>query len=178
MLLVCNTLWWAWSLLLIIDCSSWSLGSNQCFLPGLPRYVLAVMYTTCCRAAHFSSGVEFSFSHWARALSNSCSKLSLWLMVLSFVVLSLVGLLVPCLLCFCCILKSHVWPQHLVIGPTVSSTHGTGTVDVRLIPTPRADEVDHMPVSGTRMHPSGLAFILLLEHGVRHYQLEFRAQSQ
>ena len=28
------------------------------------------------------------------------------------------------------------------------------------------------------MHPSGLAFILLLEHGVRHHQFELRAQSQ
>ena len=28
------------------------------------------------------------------------------------------------------------------------------------------------------MHPGGLACILLLEHGVRHYQFELRAQSQ
>ena len=100
-LLVCNTLWWAWSRLLTRVCSSWSLGSSQswCFLSGLPRYVLGVVYTTWCRAAHSSSGVEFSFSSiWARALSISCSKLSLWLVVLSFAVLSLVGLLVPCLL--------------------------------------------------------------------------------
>ena len=34
-----------------------------------------------------------------------------------------------------------------MIGPEVSSTHGSGTVDVHLIPTPRDDEVDHMPVS-------------------------------
>ena len=66
----------------------------------------------------------------------------------------------------------------MVIGPAVSSTHGSSTVDVHLIPTPRDDEVDHMPVSGTRMHPGGLAFILLLEHGVRHYQFELRALSQ
>ena len=94
-LLVCNNLWWAWSLLLTRICSSWSLGSNQSwfFLSGLPRYVLAVLYTTCCRVAHSSSGVEiFRSSHWARALSIHCSKLSLWLMVLSFAVLSLVGL--------------------------------------------------------------------------------------
>ena len=56
--------------------------------------------------------------------------------------------------------------------------HGSGAVNVHLIPTPRDDEVDHMPVSGTRMHPSGLVFSLLLEHGVRHYQFELRAQSQ
>ena len=49
-----------------------------------------------------------------------------------------------------------------MISPAVSS----GTVDVHLIATPRNDEVDHMPVSGTRIHPGGLAFILLLEHGV------------
>ena len=54
-----------------------------------------------------------------------------------------------------------------MIDPTVCSTHGSGTVDVHLIPTHRDDEVDHMPVSGTRMHPGGLAFILLLEHVVQ-----------
>ena len=58
-----------------------------------------------------------------------------------------------------------------MIGPAVSSTHGSGTVDVHLIPTLRDAEVDHMPVSGTMMHPGGLAFIFLFEHGVRHYQL-------
>ena len=81
-LMVCNTLWWDWYLLLIRVCSSWLLESNQSwwFLSGLPRYVLAVLYTTCYSAAHSSSGVEFSFSyHWAKALSISCSKLSLCL---------------------------------------------------------------------------------------------------
>ena len=38
--------------------------------------------------------------------------------------------------------ESHFWPQHLVISPAVSSTHGSGAVDVHLIPTPRDDEVD------------------------------------
>ena len=107
-LLVCNTLWWAWFLLLICVCSSWSLGSNQswCFPSGLLRYVLAVLYTTCCRAGHSSSGVVFSLSsHWARVLSISCSKVSLWLVVLNFAMFSLVGLF-PCLLCFCRILKA------------------------------------------------------------------------
>ena len=32
-------------------------------------------------------------------------------------------------------------------------------------------------VSGTRMHLSDLAFNLVFEHGVRHYQFELRAQS-
>ena len=50
-----------------------------------------------------------------------------------------------------------------MIGPAVCSTHGSGTVDVHLIPTPREDEVDHMPVSGTRMHPGGLAFIVFID---------------
>ena len=56
--------------------------------------------------------------------------------------------------------ESHFSPQHLVSCPAVSSTHGSGTVDVRLIPTPRYDEVDHMPVSGTRMHLGGSSFCL------------------
>ena len=37
-----------------------------------------------------------------------------------------------------------------MIGPTVCSTHGSGAVDVHLIPTPRDDEVYHMPVFGTQ----------------------------
>ena len=48
----------------------------SCFLSLLPRCVLAVLYTTCFRAAHSSSGVELSFSSdWTRTLSISCSKL-------------------------------------------------------------------------------------------------------
>ena len=93
MLLVGNTLWWAWSLLLTRVCSSWSLGSNPswCFLYGLPSCALAVLY-----------------------VSISCSKLFLWLKALRLAVLSFVGLLVLCLFCFC--------PQHLVFGPSFSST--------------------------------------------------------
>ena len=36
MFLVCNTFWWAWFILFIRACSSWSLVSNQswCFLSG------------------------------------------------------------------------------------------------------------------------------------------------
>ena len=109
MLLVCDILWWACSLLLIRVCSSWSLVSNQswCFLSGLPKYVLAVFYLTCCRVAHSLSGVERSFfSHWARALPISCSKLFLCLMVISFAVLYFVCLRVLCLLYLCRILKT------------------------------------------------------------------------
>ena len=62
-----------------------------------------------------------------------------------------------------------------MFGPAVCSTHGSGTVDVHFIPTPRDNEVDHMSVFGTMMHPGGLAFILLLEHGVRHYQFELKS---
>ena len=64
-----------------------------------------------------------------------------------------------------------------MIGPAVSYTHALGIVDVHLILIPCDDEVDHMPVSGTRMYPSSLAFIRLLEHGVHHYQFELTAQS-
>ena len=56
-----------------------------------------------------------------------------------------------------------------MIGPTVSSKHSSDTVDVHISPTPRDDEVDHMPVSGTRMHPGGLN---------SSYQFELTAQSQ
>ena len=66
----------------------------------------------------------------------------------------------------------------MVVGRAVSSTHGSGTGDVHLNQTPRDDEIDHMPVSGTRMQPCGLAFILRFEHGVRHYQFELKAQTQ
>ena len=65
-----------------------------------------------------------------------------------------------------------------MIGPAVTPMHGSNTVDVHLILIHYDDDVDHIPGSGTRMHPSGLSFILLLEHGVRHYQFEFRALSQ
>ena len=56
-----------------------------------------------------------------------------------------------------------------MIGPAVCSTHDSGTVDVHLIPTPYDDEVDHMPMSGTRMHPGGLAFILYIHTYIRTY---------
>ena len=107
-LLVCNTLWWAWSLLLIRVYSSWSLGLNQswCFLSGLQRYVLAVLYTTCCRAAIHRLVMSFPSPPIGPEDCPSPAQNSLWLMVLSFAVLSLVGLLVPCLLCFCRILKA------------------------------------------------------------------------
>ena len=65
-----------------------------------------------------------------------------------------------------------------MIGRAVKSTQWSGTVDVNFIPAPYDDEIDHMPVCVTRMDPSNFAFILLLEHGVRHYQLELRVQSQ
>ena len=99
-LLVCNIIWWAWFLLLISVCSSWSLGSNQswCFL-------CQDMSCLCC----IRPAAELPIPRLVLTFHSppiSCSKLSLWLMVLSFAVLSLVGLLVPCLLCFCCILKA------------------------------------------------------------------------
>ena len=82
-----------------------------------------MLYTTCCLATHSSSGVELSFSsHWTKAVSISWSKLSPWLIELSFAVWSLVGLLVPPLLCFLSYSKSHFLPQHLEIGQVGSFT--------------------------------------------------------
>ena len=81
--------------------------SCSCWRKQNPIYVLAVLHTTCCRVAYSSSCVEFFFSfHWATALSISCSNLPLWLMVVSFAVFRLVGLLDPCLLCYCRFLKA------------------------------------------------------------------------
>ena len=81
-------------------------------------------------------------------------------MVLSFAVLSYVGLRVPCQLCFCRILKATfdlgIWRSIQQLAPGI-----VRVLWISVIPTPR-DEVDHMAVSGTRMH--------LLEYGVRHYQ--------
>ena len=61
-----------------------------------------------------------------------------------------VGLLIPCLLYFYCIMKATFDLSISVIGPALGSTHGSGTVDVHLIPTPRDDEVHNLPVSVTR----------------------------
>ena len=82
-LLVCETLWWAWSLLLMRICSSWSLGVEPVlvFSVWLAKICLALLYTTCSRAAYSSSVVELSFSsHLARALSVSCSTFSIVLL--------------------------------------------------------------------------------------------------
>jgi len=51
-------------------------------------------------------------------------------------------------------------------------------VNVHLILTSPGDEIDHMPVFGTRIHSGGFVFFLLLEQGVRHYQVELVVQSQ
>ena len=75
---------------------------------------------TFCRAAHSSSGVEFSFSsHWARALSIFCSQLSIWQRVLSYAVLSLLGLL-----CFCLIIEAtfdlSIWRSAQQLAPSMA----------------------------------------------------------
>ena len=53
----------------------------------------------------------------------------------------------------------------------------SSTVNIHFIMTLHDDEVN-MPVSGTRIHPGGITFILLFEHGVCQYQLELGAQIQ
>ena len=97
-LLVCNILWWTWFLLLIRVCSSWSFGgrtSPGVFCLACQEMSWLYVHDLLQSCPYSSSGVEFSFSsHWARALSISCSKLYLWLVVLSFAMLSLVDLVV------------------------------------------------------------------------------------
>ena len=91
-----------------------------------------------CRAAHSSSGVEFSFSsYWARALSIFCSKLSIWLRVLSYAVLSWLGLLVPCLLCFCLIIEAtfdlSIWRSAQQLAPSMARVLWTSILSKHLV---------------------------------------------
>ena len=65
--------------------------------------------------------------------------------------------------------------QHLVVRPTVCSTHCSCATNVHLIPASGDDEVYHMPMSRAGMRPCGLVCILLFEHGVGHYQIELSA---
>ena len=65
--------------------------------------------------------------------------------------------------------------QHLVVRPTVGSTHCSCATNVHLSPVSGDDEVNHMPMSRAGMRPSGLVCILLFEHGVDHYQIELSA---
>ena len=65
--------------------------------------------------------------------------------------------------------------QHLVVRPTVYSTHCLCATNVHIIPSSGDDEVYHMPMSRAGMRPSGLVCILLFEHGVGHYQNELSA---
>ena len=65
--------------------------------------------------------------------------------------------------------------QHLVVRPTVCSTHCSCATNVHLIPASGDDEVYHMPMSRAGMRPCGLVCVLLFEHGVGHYQIELSA---
>ena len=80
----------------------------------------------------------------------------------SFCCVELVRLTCPLPVVFCRILKAtfdfSVWCS----------------VQQLSILSPRDDEVNHMPVSGTRMHPGGIAFIFLLD---RCSSLSVRTQS-
>ena len=55
--------------------------------------------------------------------------------------------------------------QHLVVRPTVCSTHCSCATNSHLISASGDEEVYHMPMSRAGMRPSGLACILLFEHG-------------
>ena len=63
--------------------------------------------------------------------------------------------------------------QHLVGSPTVYSMHFSCDTNVYLIPTSGDDGVYNMPVSRAEMRPGRLVFILLFEHGIGHYDIEF-----
>ena len=58
--------------------------------------------------------------------------------------------------------------QHLVVRPTVCSTHCSCATNVHLIPVSGDDEVYHMPMSKAGMRPGGLVFILLFVHKNKH----------
>ena len=105
MLLFCNTLWCAWSLLASKSRRIWSFGSNQslCFFSCLPRDALAVSYTTCWKL--FQQVMSLSSDDLARALSISCTRLSAWLVFLSLLVFSFTGFIAPLWLCFLLIMK-------------------------------------------------------------------------
>ena len=62
--------------------------------------------------------------------------------------------------------------QHLVVRPTVCSTHYSCATNVHLIPDSGDDEVYDIPMSRAGMRPGGLLCILLFEHGVGHYLIE------
>ena len=68
--------------------------------------------------------------------------------------------------------------QHLVVHPTVCSTHCSCATNVHFIQASGNDEVYHMPMSRAGVRPGGLVGILLFEHGVGHYQIELSALCQ
>ena len=53
--------------------------------------------------------------------------------------------------------------QHLVVRPTVCSTHCSCATNVHLIPASGDDEVNHMPMSRAGMRSGGLVCILPFE---------------
>ena len=62
--------------------------------------------------------------------------------------------------------------HHLVVRPTVCSTHCSCATNVHIIPASGDNELYHIPMSRAGMRPGGLVCILLLEHDVGHYQIE------
>ena len=102
-----------------------------------------VSYTTCWKLVQ--QGVSLSSDDWASALSISCTRLSAWLVFLSLLVFSL---LVFSFTGFNKLLSDCISPyteddprsQHLVVRPTVCSTHCSCATNVHLIPASGDDE--------------------------------------
>ena len=65
--------------------------------------------------------------------------------------------------------------QHLVVSPTVFSTHCPCVTNVHVIPASGDYEIYHMPLSRAGMRQGGLVCSLLFEHGVGRYQIELSA---
>ena len=146
------------------------------FCHFFPGDVLVVSYTTCWKLVQ--QGVLLSSNCWASALSIYCTRLSAWLVFLSLLVFSFTGFIAPCLIVFSPYTEDYRRYQHLVVSPTVCSTHCSGATSVHAIPDSGADEVNHMSVSRACMRPGGLVCILLFDHGVGHYQIDLRAWCQ
>ena len=68
--------------------------------------------------------------------------------------------------------EDYLRSQHLVVSPTVCSTHCSSATNVHINLAPGDYEVYHMPVVRAGMRPGGIVCILLFEHGVRNYQIE------
>ena len=95
---------------------------------------------------------------------------------LAFLSLHVFALRVPSLLSDCVVFFLILKISFDLVGsPRVCSTHCLWATNVNLIPASGDDEVYHMTMSRVGMRPGGLVCILLFEHGVGPYQIEFSA---